>query len=204
MSPSLPTSRTSFGLLAALAVAAAVVDRTLVSVLPFAVLAFSAISVPAGKITVYRPQESALAGRLFGASVPETEEHAIDAEVGVNAGAVLALVAGLYLGADLAPEAVTVFVATLPVAYLASTAVPGAGVHQAPAVAGLPLLVALILGAPVAALTGGVPALMIATAAYLSSSDVRNNSSPSYSIGGDAGFEALFLAVVLPLAVAAI
>lgn len=204
MSPSLPTSRSSFGLLAALAVAVAVVDRTPLSALPFAVLALSLFSVPAGKITVYRPRESALAKSLFGASFPDTEERAIDAEVGVNAGAVVALVAGIYLGADLAPEAVTVFVAALPAAYLVSKAVPGAGVHQTPAVAALPLLVALILDAPMAALTGGVPALVVATAAYLSSTDVRDTSSQSYSIGGDAGFEALFLTVTLPLAVAAI
>lgn len=200
----LPTTRDTFVLMALLAIAAAVVTRSPVAALPFVVLALSPVAVPTGTMRVYRPETTSLAVRLLnGLEVDEDEEHVIDARVGVNLGAVAAVVAAVYYASLYPMEAITVFVATLPVAYLSSKPVTGVGVYRSPLVGVVPVLVALTLGRPEAALAG-VPGLMVATAAYLSSSELKEESSPRFSIGGRGGFEAVFLTTVLTVAMLAV
>ncbi|MBS1263760.1 MAG: hypothetical protein MAG715_00951 [Methanonatronarchaeales archaeon] len=201
MRVSLPTSREEFALLVVLAASAAAINRSLLLALPFVVLVLASLNYQVSSRRVYRPDPDAEVRTLFNApEVEESEERVIEAALQLNLGGAAAVLSAVYLSALHPLESVTVFVATLPVAYLASRTVTGVGVVQDVAVGVVPVMVALIITSPVAGLAGGVPAIAVSQAAYLSLDESRERSAPEFSIGGRGVFGGLFLSVVLPLA----
>lgn len=200
----LPTSPEEFVLLALLAGVASVLTRDALAALPLVTLALSPVSLPVATRRVYRPEPDETAATIFNASEAEDEERVLEADVALNAGGAAALAAAVYLSLSSPLEAVTVFLATLPVAYLSSRPVTGVGPVQVASAALVPVLVALLLESPVSAAAGGVPAMLVAQAAAVSREETRETSSTVFSLGGRGVFVPLFLVLLLAVVLAAV